>query len=630
MSANPQAREREFRENAQDAQGVSFWGGAGAFASDATLAQWMGGEKPDTALRDKPPQATTERDEEARLFALIENGSMVELGAGTNLPQWLKDRLAGRGHGGENYSFGEPGSDFDGDGVRDDEENKGYSSRRQSLISYMIDTAIADIDYQLAKNREELDLISRELDQLIPLYEKLTRDLGEKGAQVAEQKNLVANDQKALDAAIIDADKAKIEFTAQNQVVERKQTEVTTQEGVVAQKTVEEQQAAQDLTVAKENTAVKTEEKVAADQQVEKVTQSYAELANGTTSYINAQGNRADIFKMTGPDGKEILVTGGGASLSDQEMSSLREANKNPDGSLPSDADLLAKAKQYDAGKMASVGLDYLRADNETVYKDTALKSAQKDEQKAQSVWETAADSLKTETQKLDTLKHELADEQKKLDEKERVLAEKQQKVEEAKEALANDKEKLAKLEAEYAEIAKQREEVKVKIDDLKEKQAKLIAENEKLEAAKTKLSDPAYQAKLKGMKPEEAAAELDKLGISAEAKAQIAAEIKNAAPEPAPAKGATPSPTAEALVAKAGSEPITLAPSSAAKDAEPETWPPASEASSKMAFTAAANQTTAPTTTPAAPALEEEELKNQPTTLAAAAPKALTPAAIA
>lgn len=553
MSANLRV---QFRKNAQD---LNFWGGAGADTSPARLAQWMGAGIPEN--RDNAPDRTEpDISEDARLEMRIKRGDAVaELGAGI-VSQQAKIELDQRGSGDGNYSFGESGPDYDGDGVPDDEED-GSSPRStwSRTVSQIISMAIDDINDQLGKIDQELKLTDRQLAEIAANLERITRERAELAPQIEAQKQVVADQQVKVDAAQTAVTEQTAKVAKQTQIVEQKQTEVTAQEGVVAQKTVEEKQAADTLAAAKENTTVKAAEKVAADQKVEGVAQDYKDMAAGTLSYSNGKGSNIDVFKKTGPDGKEVLVDASGARLSEETLAAVRESNKNADGTVPSDTELTAKAKTFDESKVQSMRDDYRRFDNDAVYRDTAHRAAQKEEQKAQTAWESAADSLKTETQKLDTLKQELKDEQTKLDTEKQLLAEKQQKLEEEKKQLASDKEKLAALEEKDKALAKEQAALETQQKALTEKKQALLEQKEKLETAKEKLSDPAYQAKLKGMSPEQAAAELDKLPLSDGAKAQLAAEIKNTAPEASAsptAKGptaiaATPSPTAEPLAAK-------------------------------------------------------------------------------
>lgn len=619
MSAN--LREDLFRQNARDltpAQaGIgapnlqNFWAGAGAFTSPGNLGRQMNS-------RTEPLVKNPAQDDYGIAFAeqkreddLIARGVLSYVGVKRSQQTELeRDQRASAGEDGNN------------NGVPDDEED-GSSPRStwSRTVSQLISMAIDDINDQLGKTREEIALTQSELDQVREWLSDIKRQRAELAPQIAEQERVVENQKLASQKADTEALEQAKKVETQTAVHEKKQTEVTTQERVVAQKTVEEQQAAETLAAAKETTAVKTEEKVAADKQVDAVKQDYANFADGTIGYVNTQGNRAAVFKKTGPDGKEIFVTEGGSALSEQEMAALREASKNPDGTTSSDAELLARAKLYDHGKSESSALNYLQADNSAVYAGTAVESAKKDEQKAQTAWEGAAESLKVETGKLDTLRQELQTEQDKLTEEKRLLAEKQQKAAEEHEKLKGDEAKLQELKARDEALKTEQEKLETREQELTQKIEKLQQNEKKLLEAQQKLSDPAYQAKLKNMSPEQAAAELDKLPLSDGAKAQIAAEIKNAAPEASAsptAKGptaiaATPSPTAEPLAAKASQSNGNI--SFANQDGH---GLPDNDKAQK-AFTAAASQTVAATESKK----PEDELKvttSAPTTQAPAA----------
>ncbi len=567
------------------------------------------------------PQTDTERlfQENLWLEKLDGGGYPLELGAGTEIPTWLKDRLATRGANSDNYAFGEGAVfvDEDGDGIDDREQKDGgpRQSAWQRTMNAILDSAIADIDRQIADNNKEIALTAQQIQEITRLYDQVTRERAELAPQIAAMREQVRTDQETYDKAHAATVAQTAKVADQTRAVAQKQTEVTTQEAVVAQKTTEEQQAARTLAVAKENTVTKTEEKAAADKKVDDVAQAYKEMAAGTLSYSNGKGGNIDVFKKTGPDGKEVLVDASGALLSEQTMATVRDSNKNPDGTIPSDAELATKAKTFDESKVQSMRDDYRRFDNDAVYKNTALKSAQKDEQKAQSAWESAADSLKTETQKLGTLKQELSDEKTKLEHEQKELEQRQKEQAEAKAKLDGDKDKLAALEAKDAELAKKQEELKAQKEALEQKQQDLIEKNKQLESAKDQLSDPNYRKKLGEMSPEQAAAEINKLPLSKEMKADLAAEISHAKPDDSPvAKGptaiadASPNPAATTQ-----SAPIQIRPSSsAAKGAEPDSWPSGSEKSMGSAFASAASPTT-PT--------PDDELKNRPPMVAKTAP---------
>lgn len=487
--------------------------------------------------------------EEARLLARIERGDAVpELGAGI-LSQQTKIALEERGLSGSSYTFGDDPVmlDEDGDGVDDrKQEDAPRSSAYRMVISRAIDDAMAALDRRLYQIDDQIATIDRQLGDLSALQSRLKQERALNAALQQQQEGIIANRKVAIAAAQESFDQQLLKTQAQSERVEDKKIEFAAQQEVVAQKTVEEQQAAQNLATAKENTAVKTEEKVAADQKVEAVAQSYKDMASGTLSYLNDKGGKIDVFKKIGPDGKEVLVDASGALLSEQTITAIREANKNADGTVPSDTELTAKAKTFDAPKVQSMMHNYRFADNDAVYKDTALKSAQKDEQNAQTLWESAAESLKSETRKLDTLQQELNAEQKKLDQENKILAEKRQKLEEEKKALVQDEAKLAELKARDKELAEQQEKAAAQQRALEERKTALTAERKHIEEAKTKLADPAYQEKLKAMGPDAFLAEMNKLPISAADKAALADKVRAAAPAPAAPSSPKPADTAQ------------------------------------------------------------------------------------
>lgn len=593
--------------------------------------------------RSLPPPMTAGEAERLRMEDRIKRGDDVaELGAGADLSQTAKISLEEHGAGGGNFVFGDSFVDENGDGVDDRRQDPSYVRRSsgssyQTAIRQTLDYTIAAIDRQLDKTRQDIALTQQELDQIDAWLSDIKRERAELAPKIDAQRKVVENQKLAVENAQVAVDDQAAKVEAQTKVVEQKQTEVKIQEGVVAQKTVEERQAAESLTIAKETTIVKAEEKVAADQKVDTLKSDYKTQTKDTIGYTNKDGNRASIFKKTAPDGTEILVTEGGSSLSEQEMAALREANKNADGTVPADSDLLARAKTYDAAKHETSALDYLQADNSAVYAGTALKTAQKEEQKAQTVWETAAESLKVETEKLDTLNKELKTEQDKLAEEQKLLAEKQQKLAEEKGKLVGDEAKLKELEQRDAELKAQQEKLEAQKQELTAKLEKLQQDEKKLEAAKTKLSDPDFQKDLAEGKisKEQFLKEVNDLPLPESEKTKIRAQIESAGPAPAPEKssgptaiaatgekasmGSAPSPTAQALATKASESGSSISFSgSAFKD----------DNVAQNAFTAAASKDApkTPEVAAAAPKTPDEDLKDKPLVVATA-PTAPTPA---
>lgn len=580
------------------------------------------------------PQTDKERlfQENHWLEKLDGGGYPLELGAGTEIPTWLKDRLAMRSANSSNYAFGEDPAfvDEDGDGIDDREQEDGgpRQSAWQRTMNAILDSAIADIDRQIADNKEEIALTAQQIQDITRLYDQVTRERAELAPQIAAMREQVRTDQETYDKAHAATVEQTAKVADQTRAVAQKQTELTTQEAVVAQKTVEEQKAAQDLTAAKENTVTKTEEKAKANQDVGNVANTYLDnQANSTIGYTNENGHHVIILKKTGPDGKEYFVSAAGDKISEQDRIKLADANKNADGSTPSDTDLLSKAKTFDEDAWKQWIKNLQSAGNVVVAKDAELQNAQKDEQKAQSAWESAADSLKTETQKLGTLKQELSDEKTKLEHEQKELEQRQKEQAEAKAKLDGDKDKLAALEAKDAELAKKQEDLKAQKEALEQKQQDLIEKNKQLESAKDQLSDPNYRKKLEKMSPEQAAAEINKLPLSNEMKADLAAEISHAKPDDSPvAKGptaiadASPNPASSTTQ----SAPIQIRPSSsAAKGAEPDSWPPSADKSMGSAFASAASPTPATpesAPTPATPT-PDDELKNPAPMVAKATP---------